>query len=116
DYQPYTVVAPFNPGLPGGGGYSFTAYNISPGAFALAPANVYTTADTYGGETRYWHGVDASVTARPRNGLVLHPGTSTGRGGHDLCAVNNRLPETVGTNWLALSPSGCHVAEPWLTD
>jgi hypothetical protein len=116
DYQPYTVLAPLNAGLPGGGGYSFTAYNISPAAFALAPTNFYTSADNYGGETRYWHGVDASVTARPRTGLVLFAGTSTGRGVHDLCSVNNQLPETVGTNWLALSPSGCHVAEPWLTD
>ena len=60
--------------------------------------------------------MDASVTARPRNSLALFAGTSTGRGVHDLCSVNNKLPESVGTNWLALAPSGCHVAEPWLTD
>jgi hypothetical protein len=116
DYQPYTVVAPPHPQLPGGGGYSFTAYNISGAAFARAATNFYTTADAYGGATRYWHGVDASVTARPRNGLVLFAGTSTGHGFHDLCDVNNKLPESVGTNWLALSPAGCHVPEPWLTD
>ena len=116
DYQPYTVVAPLNPGLPGGGGYSFTAYNITPAAFARPATNFYTTANSYGGETRYWHGVDASITARPRNSLVLFVGTNTGRGVHDLCSVNTALPESVGTNWLTLSSSGCHVAEPWLTD
>ena len=116
DYQPYNVVAPPHPDLPGGGGYSLTAYNITPAAFALPPTNFFTTANSYGGETRYWHGVDASVTARPRNSLALFAGTSTGRGVHDLCSVNNKLPESVGTNWLALAPSGCHVAEPWLTD
>ena len=116
DYQPYNVVAPPHPDLPGGGGYSLTAYNITPAAFALPPTNFFTTANSYGGETRYWHGVDACVTARPRNSLVLFAGTSTGRGVHDLCSVTNKLPESVGTNWLALAPSGCHVAEPWLTD
>jgi hypothetical protein len=48
--------------------------------------------------------------------LELFAGTNSGRGVHDLCAVNNALPEWVGTNWLARSPAGCHVAEPWLTD
>src|SRR5262249_7937228 len=70
----------------------------------------------YGGETRYWHGVAASVTARPRNGLELFAGTNTGRGVHDLCAVNSALPESVGTNWLARSPTRRHVAEPSVTE
>ncbi len=52
-----------------------------------ATDNYYTSADDYGDGTAYWHGVDVSVNARMRNGLVLQGGFSTGAGHRDNCEV-----------------------------
>jgi hypothetical protein len=76
--------------------------------------NYYTFASNYGDETRYWHGVDVTLNARPRNGLALQFGTSTGRGVHDNCDIVTALPELLGANQRA-GVDGCQVAEPWLT-
>jgi hypothetical protein len=116
DYQPYNVVAPPHPDLPGGGGYSLTAYNISSAAFARPPTNFYTTPIPMAARPILARrGRQCNCATQKQSGIFRRQQHS-GRGVHDLCSVNNKLPESVGTNWLALSPSGCHVAEPWLTD
>jgi hypothetical protein len=107
DYTPYTVTAPLDSRLPDGGGYPFTAYDINPGKFGQQ--NLYYTFETdYGpARTQYWHGVDITVQARPRNGLSFQGGTSTGRGVWDTCA-------TV-VKYNSGDPRGCHVDETLLT-
>jgi hypothetical protein len=114
DYDQYTVTAPPHPDLPDGGGYQFTALNISPAGFARPPQNFYTLSSNYGDEIRYWHGFDVAVKARATNGLTMEAGTSTGRGFHDNCDIVTALPETLGANQRA-GVEGCRVAEPWLT-
>ncbi len=124
DFSPLTVTAPANPSLPNGGGYPLAFEVLNAGV----PANIrdlYTSADNYGGESVYWHGVDVTLTARLHNGFVFQGGTSTGRGVTDYCAMAGKLPEiynpalTNAANTLATTayqPSGsCHVAENWLT-
>ena len=58
-----TITAPLNANLPGGGGYPMTYQVLNPGV----PTNIqdlYTSADNYGGETVYWHGVDITISSR----------------------------------------------------
>jgi hypothetical protein len=108
DYDPWTVTAPLHPELPGGGGYSFTQYNIKPAKFGQLQQNYYTFETDFGpARTQYWHGIDVNLTARPRNGLMVQGGTSTGRGVRDTCdtVVNIDSPD----------PRNCHVTERWIT-
>jgi len=111
DFDKYTLTAPLNPGLPGGGGYAFTALNVKPAKFGVFN-NYYTLSSNYGDETRYWQGVDVTLTARVKDGLTLTGGTSTGRGYHDNCDIVRALPETLGNNQYAYDT--CKVTEPWL--
>ena len=108
DYDAWTVTAPTDPRLPGGGGYTITQYAITPAAF-LRPSQNYVTFDSDFGAARvnYWHGVDVAVNARLRNGLVFQGGTSTGREIEDRCAsvVNIDSPD----------PRDCRQVEPFTT-
>jgi hypothetical protein len=108
DYTPWTFVAPQHPDLPDGGGYSITQYAITRDA-ALRGARTYQTFETDFGEarTQYWHGVDVTVNARMRSGLMLQGGTSTGRGVRDNCGTQVKIDSP--------DPRGCHVTEPWMT-
>jgi hypothetical protein len=116
DYDTYTITAPLNPNLPGGGGYAFQALAIKPAASLRPPQNFFTLSSNYGNETRYYHALDVAVNARPGNGLNISFGTSTGRGFHDNCDIVTPLPETLGANQRAtVANGGCRVSEPWLT-
>jgi hypothetical protein len=108
DYSPWTFVAPQHADLPDGGGYSITQYAITRDA-ALRGARTYQTFETDFGEarTQYWHGVDVTLNARMRNGLMLQGGTSTGRGVRDNCDTQVKIDSP--------DPRGCHVTEPWMT-
>jgi hypothetical protein len=124
DFSAQTITAPANANLPGGGGYPMTYQVLNAGV----PTNVqdlYTSANNYGGESVYWHGVDITISSRMHNGFVFQGGTSTGRGVTDFCALAAQVPEiynvalTNAANAIgstAYQPSSsCHVAENWLT-
>jgi carboxypeptidase family protein len=88
DYQPWTITAPKDPRLPGGGGYPITMYTLTSAA-AARPADNYVTFETDYGPARinYWHGVDATVTARLSRATTLQFGSTTGRAINDTCAT-----------------------------
>jgi len=87
DYESWTINAPVDPRLPGGGGYPITMYNLTAAGNAKGTQNYITVATDYGPErTDYWHGIDTSVNARMSNSLTMTLGTSTGRGITDSCA------------------------------
>jgi hypothetical protein len=88
DYQPWTINAPIDPRLPGGGGYPITMYTLTAAA-AARPADNYVTFETdYGpARTNYWHGVDVTVTARLSRATTLQVGSTTGRAVNDTCAT-----------------------------
>jgi hypothetical protein len=87
DYEHWTINAPIDPRLPGGGGYPITMYNLTAAGNAKGTQNYITVATDYGPErTDYWHGVDTRVNARMSNSLTMTFGTSTGRGITDSCA------------------------------
>jgi len=108
DYTSWTINAPLDPRLPGGGGYPITSYVMTAAAAARGASNYVTLSTDYGPErTDYWHGIDVTVNARLRNQLILQAGTSTGRGVTDNCATTVLIDSP--------DPRGCHSVEPFLT-
>jgi hypothetical protein len=88
DYEEFTIVAPQDPRLPGGGGYPITLSMVTAEAAARGAQNYVTFETDFGPErTHYWHGVDVTVNARLRQGLRLQVGTQTGRSVEDNCAT-----------------------------
>jgi hypothetical protein len=105
DYDRYSVMAPADSRLPGGGGYVIEdLYNVSNARFGLTN-NFVTAATNFGNQVNRWHGVDVNATARLRGGFTFQGGTSTGRRVTDTCEVIVDNP----------SRRNCHVAEPFQT-
>ena len=109
DFNRFSITAPSDPRLPGGGGQVISdLYNLNPAKFGVAANNFVTWADDYGTQSEYWHGVDVNVDARMQDGVVLRGGVSTGRRVTDRCEILAALPE--------IAPVGipyCHVAQAW---
>jgi len=115
DYSPYSVTAPADSGLPGGGGYQISdLYNLNPNKVGQG-VNFTTLARDFGNQTEYWNGVDFSANARLQNGLLLQGGVSTGRTTTDNCDVIANSQGAVFN--LANGPSQrtCHVEAAFLT-
>ena len=106
DYDQYSVTAPSDPRLPGGGGYAIGGlFDLSNTAFGRTD-NFITLARNFGDSTNYWHGVDVHANARLLGGLTVQGGTSTGRRVTDSCELIVDNP----------SQRNCHVTLPFLTD
>jgi hypothetical protein len=107
-YDAWTISAPSDPRLPGGGGYPITLYTPTAAAAAI-PAQNYITWETDFGPTRssYWQGVDFTVNARTRQGLILQFGTNTGRKIDDTCATVVRIDSP--------DPRDCRLTPPYQT-
>src|SRR5207342_1125972 len=136
DYTPYSLRAPSDPRLPGGGGQTISGlYNLVPAKVGLVDELAQSSAN-FANQTENWQGVDVSVMARLRNGLTVQAGTSTGRRVADGCDVRAKLPElgsgptgatnssvTANVNALGGGPFAlsvnnpyCRIAEPYRTD
>jgi hypothetical protein len=91
DYSPFSIVAPVDSRLPGGGGYTIDdLWDINPDKFGQS-AEVVSPAEDYGNRVSYWHGVDVNISGRMRNSLMFQGGTSTGRAVTDTCDVTPKL-------------------------
>ena len=110
DYNTFSIIAPSDPRLPGGGGQTISGlYDVVP-LLSGVTDNYQTFSDVYGHRRRHWNGVEVNFTARIRNGLTFQGGTSTGRRMDDTCEIRAALPET------ALLDPYCHTEPPFLTD
>jgi len=122
DYSPYSVTAPADPRLPGGGNYQVSGlYDVSP-AKSGQISNLITDSRGYGDEYQYFNGVDVTLNVRMRNGLTIQGGTSTGKTVADACGVRDGLPELnvaigAGLATSTVSPTSpyCHADFGWLT-
>jgi hypothetical protein len=108
DYEKWTITAPSDPRLPGGGGYPIAMYALTAAAAARGAQNYITTDSDFGPERKdYWHGVDITLNARLPNSLNLQVGTSSGRAATDNCATQVLIDSP--------DPRNCHNVEPFLT-
>ena len=128
DLTPFTLVAPVDPRLPGGGGYEVSGlYDVNPDKSGQVD-NLIANSKGYGEWHQDFNGVDVTVNARIGEGFTLVGGTSTGQTVADNCDVRARLPElattTTGTSAFGAGLSGaavtpvspyCHVAFGILT-
>jgi hypothetical protein len=121
DYTAYSMTAPLDPRLPGGGGYEVSGlYDLNPNKVGQV-SNLVTFADNYGKYVEHWNGVDFSVNARPADGVVVQGGVSTGRTSTDVCEIRAKVPElTVTSGWSAFPVLGptypyCKVDTNFLT-
>ncbi|HLG55628.1 MAG TPA: TonB-dependent receptor [Vicinamibacterales bacterium] len=114
-YDSWTINAPQDPRLPGGGGYPITSYVPTVAAASIAGQN-YVTFESDFGDTRtnYWHGVDITLSGRLRNGLMFQAGTSTGRSIDDRCATVPKI-DSPDTRMNLLSLGSCRDEDPFLT-
>jgi hypothetical protein len=109
DYDTFSITAPVDPRLPDGGGYSISGlYDLKPAAFGRPARSVVTFADNYGKQIQHWNGFDISVNARPRDGVLLAGGTSTGRTSTNNCDVVTKLDNP--------SPLYCEQNQKFLTN
>jgi len=109
DFAQFSLTAPLDPRLPGGGGSVITGlYDVNPAQFGLTN-NYVTAAESFGDQYSHWDGVEINLTARPRTGLTVQGGTSTGQTVTDSCAIRAQLPEIAQLNPY------CHVASGFLT-
>jgi hypothetical protein len=136
DYTPFSIYAPSDPRLPDGGGSTISGlYNLVPAKVGLVD-ELAQSYKNFGEQTENWQGFDVTVVARPRNGLTVQGGTSTGRRLADGCAVRATLPElgagptgitnssvTANVNALGGGPYAlsvtnpfCRIEEPYRTD
>ena len=98
NFTEFSITAPQDPRLPGGGGYTITGlYDVNPDRVGLTN-NFITYSDNYGDQYQRFSGWDISVNARPRNGLTLQGGVSFGTSVADSCEVRAALPETAPLN------------------
>ena len=98
DYSQYSVTAPANPRLPGGGGNTISGlYDVDPALFGRV-SNYITDAGDYGEQSlHHWDGVDFNIAARAAAGRVnVQGGVNIGQSVNDNCAVRTRLPGARG--------------------
>jgi hypothetical protein len=113
DLTPFTIVAPLDPRLPGGGGYVVTdLYDVVPGKSGLVNNFIAGSAD-YGGWEQRFDGLDVTMNIRA-GGFTLAGGISTGQTVADNCGVRARLPE-VATTTTGTSAFGAGLANSAVT-
>jgi hypothetical protein len=107
DYSVFSITAPLDPRLPGGGGYAIGGlYNLNPNK--VGQVNNYSTfASNFGNQVEHWNGVDATVNVRFQRGLIVQGGLSSGRTSTDNCDVVAKLDNP--------SQLYCHVDTNMLT-
>ncbi len=121
DFTRFDITLPQDSRLPGGGGNTLRGfYDVTPAKFGQV-RNLNALSDKYGSQFENWNGVDVTVNARMKNGLVLQGGVSTGKTMEDNCEIVAKLPEmnnlaAVGTLPASWRPAQyCHRESPFLT-
>ena len=108
EFDSFSVVAPSDARLPGGGGYTVSGlYNVKPAYFGITD-NYITSSDKYGDQYASFNGLDITVNARPTSNLTIQGGFNGGKTTADNCEIRAKLPET-----SPVDPY-CHVVSGYL--
>lgn len=121
DYTAYSITAPQDPRLPGGGGYTISGlYDVAPALFGQI-SDLITDSRKHGDWYQHYNGLDVTLNVRTQAGLTLQGGTSVGQTVSDACDVRRNLPELsvtigAGLQGSSVSPTSpyCHVATGFL--
>ncbi|MBI4264934.1 MAG: TonB-dependent receptor [Acidobacteria bacterium] len=109
DFDRFSVTAPTDSRLPGGGGDVVSnLYNVKPASFGRTD-NVVTLSKNFGDQTERWHGVDLNLSVRDVYGLRFQGGMSTGNTLTDNCEIRDALPE------IAVNNPYCRVSTKFIT-
>jgi hypothetical protein len=112
DYTSYSIVAPADPRLPGGGGYTIDGlFDVVP-SLAGQILNTVTDSSKFGDTSQVFNGVDVTVNAR-QGGFTFQGGTSTGQTTSDFCDVRRNLPELVQNIGAGLQTSAVTTVSPY---
>ena len=104
DFNAYSVRAPVDSRLPGGGGYVIgDLQDVSTAKFG-ATSNFEVFTSNFGNDVRHFHAVDVNLRGQMR-GVTLRASTTTGRQVTDTCEIIFDSP----------SLRNCHVALPFQT-
>jgi len=95
DYSRFTLTTPLDSRLPGGGGQTLTALDLTAAGSATAQNILVTRAQNYGNQSEVFNGVNLSVRGRLKNSLLVQGGIGTGRVVTDDCDIVAALPETL---------------------
>jgi hypothetical protein len=114
DLTPFSLIAPHDPRLPDGGGYTISGlYDVVPDKAGQVD-NLVTDSGRYGGWRQRFTGLDVTVNLRVPKRVTLVGGTSTGQTVADNCAVRRQLPE-LATTTTGTSPFGAGLATSAVT-
>jgi len=101
DFGQFSVTAPSDSRLPGGGGYPVSSlYDVNL-AYGGQVDNLATYNDllpTNPVQYQSYNGITLDVSARPRNGLLFQGGINIGKTVTDNCAVRSLMPEIAPLN------------------
>jgi Carboxypeptidase regulatory-like domain len=109
DFTRYSITAPTDPRLELSGRTIGSLFEVNRNKAGQVD-NYTTLASDFGKQIEHWNGFDLTVNARPRDGVLLQGGLSTGRTSTDTCDLVEKLPETTLTaGIIAVPDSYCHV-------
>lgn len=109
DVAAFTLTAPSDPRLPGGGGHTVgPLYNLNPNVFGQSDLLIRPTNDV-GKDTRVYNGVETTVSVRSVGGVTINASTTVSKVADDWCEIRDALPES-----YLLNPY-CDIESPWQT-
>jgi hypothetical protein len=109
DFGTFSIVAPLDSRLPGGGGYTIDGlYDPNQNVASLVD-NYITSSAVYGRQYQHYDGFVVDFNMRLLNGLTMQGGVNTGKTVSDSCEARARLPETAPLNPY------CHVDSGFIT-
>jgi hypothetical protein len=114
DLTPFSITAPLDARLPGGGGYAVSGlYDVVPGKAGVVD-NLVADSGKYGAWTQRFDGLDVALNARAGSHFTFIGGASVGRTVADNCDVRAHLPE-LSTAVTGTSPFGAGLATTAVT-